>query len=154
MKQVWQISYPIKKNNGIYSPKEMYDLAKHQLSKYTGKNQTAMIGGLPKEGKSKWLNGKTFKIDDLEDRGLTIIPSKTDSDEIVWETGRDFAIYFWGNNNAGGGADDMRNDCLFKCIVEAINYDEIPEGFKPAYQFKRRLKLERDDKVPITKLAY
>ena len=89
----------------------------------------------------------------MEDRGLTIIPSKTDSDEIVWETGRDFAIYFWGNNNAGG-ADDMRNDCLFNCIVEAINYDEIPEGSKPAYQFKRRLKLERDDKVPITKLAY
>ena len=48
----------------------------------------------------------------------------------------------------------MHNDCLFKCIVEAINYDEIPEGFKPAYQFKRRLKLGRDDKVPLTKLPY
>ena len=154
MKQVWQISYPIKKNNGIYSPKEMYELAKQQLSKYTGKNETAMIGVLPKESKGKWLNGKTFKIDDIEDRGLTIMPARTDSDNLVWEKGRDFAIYVWGNNSAGGGVDDMHNDCLFKCIVEAINYDEIPEGFKPAYKFKRRLKLERDDKVPITKLAY
>jgi hypothetical protein len=81
MKQVWQISYPIKKNNGIYSPKEMYELAKQQLSKYTGKNQTAMIGVLPKESKGKWLNGKTFKIDDIEDKGLAIMPAKTDSDK-------------------------------------------------------------------------
>ena len=58
------------------------------------------------------------------------MPSKSDSDQIEWETGRDFAIYVWENNNAGGGVDDMHNDCLFKCIiVEAINYDEIPEGF-------------------------
>jgi hypothetical protein len=56
-----------------------------------------------------------------------------------------------GDNNAGGDADDMRNDCFFECIVEPINYDEIPEGFKPIYQFKRRLNQERDDKVPITK---
>jgi len=74
------------------------------------------------------------------------MPSKTDSDEIVWKR---FCVYIWGKNNTGGGADNMRNDCLFKCIVEVINYDEIPEGFKPAYQFKRRLKLERDDKISI-----
>jgi len=53
MKQVYQISYPLKKNNAVYTPKEMYELAKHQLSKYTGKNQTAMIGVLPIEAKGK-----------------------------------------------------------------------------------------------------
>ena len=51
MKLVFQISFLINKNNGIYSPTEMYKLAKHQLSKYTGKNETAMIGVLAKEGK-------------------------------------------------------------------------------------------------------
>ena len=46
-----------------------------------------MIGVLPKEGKGKWLDGKTFKIDDLEERGLTIMPAKTYPDEIIWENG-------------------------------------------------------------------
>ena len=75
----------MRKNDGVYTPKQLYELAKQQLSQYKGKNQTAMIGVLPKECKGKWLNGKTFKIDDLEDRGLTIMPSKSDSDEILWE---------------------------------------------------------------------
>ena len=44
MKSVFQISYPMRKNDGTYTPKQMYELAKQQLSQYIGKNQTAMIG--------------------------------------------------------------------------------------------------------------
>jgi hypothetical protein len=46
------------------------------------------------------------------------MPAKTDSDKYgkqeeilryMWDAANLF--YVWGNNNAGSGADDVRNDC-------------------------------------------
>ena len=98
------------------------------------------------------MNAEQFKVDKISEYR---IPShkQYDSDKLIWTTSNDFVIYVWGGNKAEGG-NDLKNDCLFHCIGEAINYSEIPEGFHPAYRFKRRLKLERDDKVPMSKLAF
>jgi hypothetical protein len=148
--KVWAIGFPLKSSKHPYTIEDIRNLAKKQLSKYEGKGMTAMMGVLPNEGKGKWLNASSFKIDSMGTHGMPI-HNEMDSDNLVWKFAKDFNIYIWGNNNARGG-DDIHNDCLFKCIREAINYDEIPEGFKPEYKFKRRLKLERDDKVPLNKL--
>ena len=152
MKQVTQIAFPLRKGKSVYTVKDIQELAKKQLSKYTGKGYSAMIGIKPNEGKKQWLNAEQFKVDNISTYG---IPShkQYDSDKLIWTTSNDFVIYVWGGNKAEGG-NDIKNDCLFHCIGEAINYSEIPEGFHPAYRFKRRLKLERDDKVPMSKLAF
>ena len=135
MKQVTQIAFPLRKGKSVYTIKDIQELAKKQLSKYTGKGYSAMIGIKPNDGKKQWLNAEQFKVDNISTYG---IPShkQYDSDKLIWTTSNDFVIYVWRENKAEGG-DDINNDCLFHCIGEAINYSEIPEGFHPAYRFKR-----------------
>ena len=46
----------------MYTIKDIQELAKKQLSKYTGKGYSAMIGIKPNEGKKQWLNAEQFKL--------------------------------------------------------------------------------------------
>ena len=55
--------------------------------------------------------------------------------------------------NAKGG-DDLYNDCLYNCILEAFGNDKelLPRDIRKPHKLKLRLGLERDDKVDVSKL--
>ena len=94
MKQVTQIAFPLRNGKSVYTIKDIQELAKKQLSKYTGKGYTAMIGIKPNEGKGQWLNAEQFKVDNISTYG---IPShkQYDSDKLIWKTSNDFVLYVW-----------------------------------------------------------
>lgn len=60
----------------------------------------------------------------------------------------EFRIYILRRPTAGG-CDNKNNDCLYNCLVQALN-DDNP--FKTALNFKRQLGLQRDDMVDISKM--
>lgn len=69
-----------------------------------------------------------------------------------WEDTDQFILYYWKKPPLRGGDDNENNDCLFKCICEAIKFDNIPMQIRGFRKFKHFLGLERNDKVPVDKL--
>ena len=53
------------KSKFVYTVKDIRELAKKQLSKYTGKDYSAMIGILQYNSKRQWLNAEQFKVDTM-----------------------------------------------------------------------------------------
>ena len=49
-----------------------------------------------------------------------------------------------------GGADDMHNDCLFKCLLK---FFRATKKYLDPVELKQHLKLNRDDKIPISMMA-
>jgi hypothetical protein len=68
------------------------------------------------------------------------------------DTTNHFCIYVWRSFDREGGGGDEFNDCLYWAIAKSLNIDEFKQSWRKPTQFKRRLGLEREDKVGLDKL--
>lgn len=65
---------------------------------------------------------------------------------------RNFVVYMRSGSHFAGGK-DKHNDCLWYCIKDAFGgIDKLPQKLRKARLLKKRLGLDRDDKIPISKL--
>lgn len=50
-----------------------------------------------------------------------------------------------------GSTEDDKNDCLYNCILKAFNYNSnlLPPGIQRPSSLKKKLNLQRDEKIPI-----
>jgi hypothetical protein len=50
-----------------------------------------------------------------------------------------------------GDTDDNKNDCLFNCILKAFNFNAnlLPPGLQRPSSLKKKLSLQRDEKIPV-----
>lgn len=64
-----------------------------------------------------------------------------------------FDIFIRKKPIATGGSDINKNDCLYNCISQALGGKEyMPRTLKKRSDFKKHMGVERNDKIPISKM--
>lgn len=131
--KIVELNYP----KGKYSKEDMEQLIKIQQQKYKSEPLMMMPTIRLKRG---YRSVKAFSVDD--DFHIDLYGEESDESEH-------FAIYIWKAFDNNGGSDE-HNDCLFWAIVKSINKAEIKPSWATPKKFKKRLGLDRDDKVHIS----
>ena len=135
-----ELIYPRKAGAG-YTRFDITSLIDIQQAKYAGRNLTFMVSlNIPYIG---FRCSKQFRIQDP-----TILNDQYDD----WEAINQFVIYTWANPNNAGGSDEEFNDCLYICILKTLDLENIKNTWNSPSKFKKRLGLERLDKVSIEKM--
>ena len=123
-----------------YTKKEAEDLIKITQERFKHKNVTLMPTPCITRG---FRNMQSFPID-TPDISIDLYGSESD---VI----HGLIIYMWQNAGKRGGL-DLKNDCLFKAIVKAINKESLPVSWNTAEKFKKKLSLLRNDLIGIDKL--
>ena len=96
----------------------------------------------------RWYSGNTSKFDQPI---KYFTPSDSDLDFLDPESYSNIRFQFIPfKRTAEGGSDDEHNDCLFKCLLKFFRATK--KYIDPA-ELKQHLKLNRDDKIPISMMA-
>ena len=133
--KIVELNYP----KGTYSKSDMEKLIKIQQQKYKGEPLMLMSSIKLDRG---YRSMKAFGVD----QNVHIDLYGNESNESDH-----FCIYMWKQKDFFGGNDE-HNDCLYIAIMKALNLTELRKSWSTASKFKKRLDLERDDKVSIKKL--
>ena len=124
--------------------KSLSDKLSQYLNKkdVNGKQMTSLLYGD--------LNWKSGYLRDFGDETKLYNPNDLYNLEVPFEepkTIKSFNIYIALGNKPTGGLDDKFNDCLYDCLKYYIF--DIEDYFKSPAEFKKLLKLKRNDKVPL-----
>jgi hypothetical protein len=141
--KVIELVYP-RNEKKQYTKENIKELVQKQQQKYAGNPLTFMICTNIK-GRG-WRSSKQFEIS-----SNLILNDAYDDDED--DSVPQFIIYVW-KTKAKKGGDTKYNDCLFICLLKTLNKEGIKESWNTPSKFKKRLQLERDEKVPINKIPF
>ena len=127
-----------KGHKGGFTREDIIDLVRTEKEKFKGLNMQMMISLDLKRG---WRSNKQFNISDN-----TIVNGEYDDD---WNSVPQFVVYMWEGFKDSGGEDNNHNDCLYNCMLKSINHSNIKDSYNQAWKLKKRLGLQRDDKISI-----
>ena len=135
--KVFALIYPVAR----YTKEQAENIIAYQQSRYSDKDIIFMpsltLSRGPRPMKSFHVKTKNIAID-LYGEESNIIH------QIV--------IYIWGAKPKVGG-NDFNNDCLYNAILKCINIENFPKLWNNPAKFKKKLCLERYDKVSIEKIT-
>ena len=135
--KIVELNYP----KGNYSKSDIEKLVKIQQDKYRNTPLMFMPSIRLDRG---YRSVKAFGVD--ANFKLDLYGSES-------ENTTHFAIYVWKLPEKKGGYDDKHNDCLYHAIVKSINKTELKDSWANPVKFKKRLHLDRDDKVDISDMS-
>jgi hypothetical protein len=135
--KIVELNYPKRK----YTKSDMEKLIKIQQDKYKGEPLMLMPSIRLQRG---YRSMKAFSVDQ-NNVHIDLYGEESEESEH-------FCIYMWKTKEQAGGTDE-HNDCLYDCMLKALNLVELPKSWNTKTKFKIRLGLERNDKVHVDKIS-
>jgi len=153
LKRVLQLNYEIDKAVHIDELLKKLDTERKLLIKKGYKGRIELATHFVQDG---WRNGKfrsiNDKIDAYDEEALEHSGGKNNNvskSNFNWKVDK-FTFYLL-DNPAKAGGNSVKNDCLYQCLLQAVQGDRnrLPEQIRSAKKLKEFLGLDREDKIDI-----